>query len=108
MKEDRHYLQHIWDSIERIEEYLGKIKYEEFERKEIVVSAVLRELQVIGEAAGKLSAEFRRSHPEIPYLDMKDMRNFLIHEYFDVNRKIVWDTCKRDLKKLKETLLTVI
>ena len=67
----------------------------------MAVDAVVRELEVIGEASNNLSEEFREKRPDVFWRRMKDMRNFLIHEYFGVNTKIVWDTCKNDLPILK-------
>ena len=104
MKDDKVYLHHILEAIESIEEYLNGFNYESFSKDKKTIDAVVRELQIIGEASGRLHAEFGGSHPDIPLRDIRDMRNVLTHEYFGVNAKIVWDTCKADLPKLKETL----
>jgi len=104
MKNDDTYLQHILEAIEKIEKYLTGVTYEMFEQNDMIIDAVVRELEIIGEAAGKLSQQFQQDHPEIPFRDMTDMRNFLIHEYFGVNKKIVWDTCQTDMKHLRKTI----
>jgi len=70
----------------------------------MIIDAVVREPEIVGEASNKLSDEFRENHPEILLRKLKNMRNFLIYEYFGVNTKIVWDTCKEDLPKLKELI----
>jgi uncharacterized protein with HEPN domain len=101
MKNDRTYLAHIREAIESIEEYLEGIPYEQFTSSKMVIDAVVRELEIIGEASNNLSDEFRRQHTDVLWRRMKDMRNFLIHEYFGVNTKVVWDTCKNDLPQLK-------
>jgi len=67
----------------------------------MIIDAVVRELEIIDEASNNLSDQFRRQHCSVPWRRMKDMRNFLIHEYFGVNTKVVWDTCKDDLAQLK-------
>lgn len=69
-----------------------------------MIDAAIRELEVIGEAAYNVGDEFQREHPDIPWDKMKGMRNRLIHEYFGVNIKIVWETCNNDLPNLKERI----
>lgn len=87
-----------------IEEYLEVVSYEEFTSNKMIIDAVVRELEIIGEASNNLSEEFRERHPDIVWRRMKDMRNFLNHEYFGVNIKVVWDTCKEDLPKLSKLI----
>ena len=101
---DSAYLQHILEAIKSIEDYLNGFDYETFVKDKKTIDAVVRELEIIGEAANDLSDDFKKKHSEIPFREMADMRNVLIHEYFGVNAKIVWDTCKIDLPKLKEIL----
>jgi len=101
MKNDSTYLTHIREAIETIQDYLEGISYEQFKSDKMITDAVVRELEIIGEASNNLSADFRGQHPDMFWRRMKDMRNFLIHEYFGVNTKVVWDTCKNDLPSLK-------
>lgn len=101
MKSDTKYLKHIREAIESIEEYLDATTYEQFTSSKMMIDAVVRELEIIGEASNNLSEEFREQYSDILWRRMKDMRNFLIHEYFGVNLKVVWDTCKNDLPALK-------
>jgi uncharacterized protein with HEPN domain len=100
MKSDEIYVKHILEALEKIDVYLSGFSYDQFTADARTVDAVVRELMIVGEAATKLSVDFRKLHPELPYQEMQDMRNFVIHEYFDVDTKIVWDTCKKDLKNL--------
>lgn len=104
MKGDGVYLKHILEAVESIENYTKDLDYALFGKDKKTIDAVVRELEIIGEAANNLSDEFKNSHPEIPFRDMTDMRNVLIHEYFGVNKKVVWDTCKENLPKLKEII----
>jgi len=107
MKSDIVYLKHIIESIKKIEKYIKDIDFDTFSEYEMMLDAVVRGLEVIGEASNKISIEFRNKHEEIPWRAMKSMRNYLIHEYFGVDPKTVWDTCKEDLiiiKKLIEQL----
>jgi uncharacterized protein with HEPN domain len=101
MKNDRTYLNHVRDAVETVEEYLEGVAYEQFTSNKMIIDAVVRELEIIGEASNNLSQQFRQDHCEIQWRRMKDMRNFLIHEYFGVNTKVVWDTCKADVPALK-------
>lgn len=101
MRNDRTYLTHIQDAIETIEEYLQGVTYEQFTSSKMIIDAVVRELEIIGEASNNLSPQFKQGNPKIQWRRMKDMRNFLIHEYFGVNTKVVWDTCKNDVPVLK-------
>lgn len=104
MRNDRAYLTHIQDAIDTIGEYLEGVSYEEFTSNKMIIDAVVRELEITGEASNNLSEEFRERHPDIVWRRMKDMRNFLIHEYFGVNTKVIWDTCKEDLPKLSKLI----
>jgi len=74
--------------------------YEAFTADRKTVDAVIRNLMVIGEAAGRVPDDVALAHPEIPWKDMRDMRNLVIHEYFGVSDKILWDTLQRDLTPL--------
>jgi uncharacterized protein with HEPN domain len=104
MKDDTLYLGHIRDAIEAIESYMADVNYRQFASNKMMVDAVVRELEIIGEAVGKLSSDFRESHSDVPFRDIIDMRNVLIHDYAGVNTKIVWDTCKNDLPSLKPVI----
>ena len=104
MKSDRTYLIHIRDAIESIRGYLEGVTYEQFISNKMMIDAVVRELEIIGEASNRLTEQFRHKHSDISWRRMKDMRNFLIHEYFGVNTKVVWDTCKEDLAKLNKLI----
>ena len=104
LRDDKTYLEHILEAIEVIEDYIHGINFETFMANRMMVDAVVRELEIIGEASGRLSNNLRNQHPETPFRDANDMRNFLIHEYFGVNKRIVWDTCKEDLPQLKKAI----
>jgi uncharacterized protein with HEPN domain len=101
MKSDKIYLRHISDAIQIIESYISDVDFETFSHNSMMSDAVFRQIEIIGEAASRLSAEFQRNHPDVPVRKMKNMRNILIHEYFGVNKKTIWDTCKDDLPTLK-------
>lgn len=108
MERDLKYLRHILDAIEKIERYLAPADFETFSINDMMIDAVIRELEIIGEAAGNLSEDFTEEYADIPWFRVRAMRNVLIHEYFGVNLKIVWDTCHSNLPELKFFVLTVL
>lgn len=81
-------------------EFLAEITFEQFEQDEKAVSAVLWQVAVIGEAAAKISQVSRVEHPEIPWRDITDMRNKLVHDYRRIDLSKVWDTVQNDLPGL--------
>ncbi len=109
MDKDKLYIQHILDSIKSIQEYTENINKEQFLAKEnkdnkMIRAAVIREFEVIGEAVKKLSEEIKKSNSDLPWLEISNMRNKLIHEYFGVNFKIVWSAIENDLPILKQAM----
>lgn len=100
MRRDEVYLLDILIAARKALKFIEGIDRNEFEDNEIIQNAVLRPLEIIGEASGKISKEFRKRHKEIPWGDTIDLRNRLIHEYFRVDYGAVWDTIQDDLPKL--------
>ncbi len=107
MKDDRVYLNHILDSIKRIESYTSKGK-EAFFRESIVQDAVMRNLEIIGEAVKNLSPDFRARHSEIPWARIAGMRDVLIHGYFGVRLETVWNAVENRLPELKHHVETLL
>ena len=101
MKDDKFYLSHILEAIEKIYGYIEGSSFDDFSVNNMMFDAVVRELEIIGEASSKLSDDFKNLHTDETFRNATDMRNFLIHGYFAVNKQIVWDTCHEDLPKLK-------
>jgi len=108
MKDDRTYLLHILEAIEKIEKYIALVGFDDFLNNDMMIDAVVRELEIIGEASRNLSDSFQDKHFEIPWYKIKATRNVLIHEYFGVNLKVVWDTCKTDMPALKAFIERVL
>jgi uncharacterized protein with HEPN domain len=100
MKDDRVYLLHIRDAIERIESYTAEGK-EAFVAAMMAQDAVIRNLEIIGEAVKNLSAETRDRCLDIPWKQIAGMRDVLIHEYFGVRIETVWNVVVNRLPQLK-------
>ncbi len=103
MKDDRVYLQHIRDSIARILEYT-KGGSNEFMHDSKIQDAVIRNLEIIGEAVKHLSDDLRSPNSDIPWKQIAGMRDELIHEYFGVDAGIVWNVIAQHLPLLKEKI----
>jgi uncharacterized protein with HEPN domain len=98
------YCRDILDAGSALLSYVEGIDYEAFSHDRMRVSAVIREFEIIGEAVGKLPASLKDSHPHIPWQDIKDFRNLLIHEYFGVDLQIVWNTIHCELPLLLDAV----
>lgn len=98
----------ILSSIERIIEYTRNLDFEQFRSDTKTFDAVVRNFEIIGEAAAHVPEEIFADHPEIPWQDMRDMRNVLAHEYFGINENIVWDTIQDDLLPLVPQLKSLL
>lgn len=104
-KDEGAYLEHIRESIERIQKYTNGMSEQEFKVNELVQDAVIRQLQIIGEAAKKLSDDVRAEYPNVQWKDIAGMRDKLIHNYFGVDLGAVWETVARDIPQLKRAIL---
>lgn len=103
-KDPKIFLKHILESIAWIEKDIKDLSEEEFfEYGNVPIQdAVIRRLEIIGEAIRSLPNDLRQKYPEIPWQDIMDMRNKLIHKYFGVDLNLVWGVIKKDIPSLKE------
>jgi uncharacterized protein with HEPN domain len=95
------YVEDILESIEKIENYIGGLEYEEFSKNTMVIDAVIRNLEIIGEASKYVPDDVRDNYPEIPWKRMIGLRNIVIHEYFGVDIEIVWRIITINLQEVK-------
>lgn len=93
-------VQDILNAISSIQKSTANMTFDEFLAKEIIVKAVLYDFIVIGEAARNIPTQVQAHYPQIAWLPMRDMRNVITHEYFQVDLEIVWDSIHNDLSSL--------
>ena len=87
----------ISDAARRVGEYIRGITFEEFEKDTKTQDAVVRNIEIVGEAVKRLSGGFKRRHPDVPWKQMAGMRDVIIHRYFGVAIDIVWRVATKDL-----------
>ena len=95
------YLRDILEAIERIESYVKGRSFEQFSKDTLVIDAVVRNFEIIGEATKHIPAEIKQDHPLIKWKEMAGMRDKLAHEYFGVDVEILWRTSTNRLSTLK-------
>lgn len=100
MKDDLAYIEHILLSIAKIKEYTNNLSRSDFENNEMIQDAVIRNIEIIGEATKKISENLKSSYLEIPWREMVGMRDKLIHDYMGIDLEVVWKTIEVDIPEL--------
>ena len=109
MKRDyRVYLRDILQALRNTQKFVGRMSYEKFIADRKTISAVIRELEIVGEAAKQIPASVRKKYPQIPWSDMAGMRDKLIHFYFGVDMEIVWETVKVRVPQVEPLMKDVL
>ena len=98
------YLQDILDAINNAEEFITGFDVDTFESDQKTIFAVTRAIEIIGEASKQIPPEFKEKYPHIPWKEVAGMRDKMIHHYFGINLKILWNTANNDLQPLKVTI----
>lgn len=102
------YLFHIRDALEKIITYTTTHDFTKFENNDWDQSAVLRYLEIVGEAANKTEPAFRKEHNEIPWREVTDLRNIIIHDYMNVDVRLIWRIITEDVPKLKKQVDAIL
>lgn len=106
-RDDFVYVAHIIDAIESIQSFVKNISYEEFNSNDMILSAVIRKFEIMGEATSNISENLRNKTPDIEWQILKNFRNHLIHQYFGIDTQTVWDAINENIEPLKEKLIIV-
>ena len=107
-REYKLFIQDIKECIEQIDEFLGNMTLEEFKADEKTSSAVVRKIEIIGEATKNVPKEIRQKYKELPWSDVARMRDKIIHSYFIVDYEVVWKTIKERLPEIKPRIDTIL
>ncbi|MCK5784337.1 MAG: DUF86 domain-containing protein [Desulfobacterales bacterium] len=100
----RDYLEDIFDAVEEIASFINGMSKRDFLRDKRTINAVIRSLEVMGEASKKIPGTIKKRPSSIPWKKMEGMRNKMIHEYFGIDKEILWLTAKNDVPTLREPI----
>lgn len=98
---DRMRLEHIAEAIQRLQTHAGNLSEEELQADVLRYYGIVKNIEIIGEAARMLTEQFKTAHPEVEWRSMSDMRNFLVHEYFQVDSEVVFSVIHNEIPELQ-------
>ena len=107
-RDDTVYLKHILDAIKKIKQYLKNINETSFIQNSLFQDAVIRQIEIIGEAARNISTQLIDEYPSVPWQDVIGMRHKLIHDYFGVDIEAVWKTATEDVPILEKQVRLIL
>ena len=108
IKDDVVFIKHILHSIEKIEEFTSGFSKKQFMDSVLVQDAVIRRLEILGEASKNISAGFIAEYKDVPWGEMSKTRDILIHKYFGVDLELTWTIVLNDLPKLKKQITSIL
>ncbi len=100
-------IKNILKAIEKIENYTKEVDYEKFLENELIEDAVVRNIEIIGEASSRMPDEIKELSPNIPWTKLKGISNRIVHNYFGVDHTIIWQIVTKELSVLKEKLESI-
>jgi uncharacterized protein with HEPN domain len=101
-------LEDMLESLKKIRRYTHEISFEEFCSDDKTIDAVIRNFEIIGEAANRIPEEIKLDNPEIPWRSLVGLRNRIIHEYFGVDLEIIWDIIENDIEICHDWIETLL
>jgi uncharacterized protein with HEPN domain len=107
-RKHRDYLEDIAGEIRKVAQFIKEISFEQFRVDEKTVYAVIRAIEIIGEASKKVPDEIKQIQPTVPWREISGMRDKLVHDYSGVNLTIVWKTATEDLLEIEPLILELL
>ena len=105
---DRGRLEHMLTAIENVEEFTENISLEEFMKSKVLFFAIVKNIEIVGEATYMLTKEYKQSHTSVPWLVIEKMRHVLVHGYYTISPEKVWETVQEDIPLLKEQIVALL
>ena len=102
------YLEDMLQSMDRIEEYLGRLDFKTFKQTYLVVDAIIRNFEIIGEASKNIPTDIQEKYPEIPWKKIYGLRNLIAHEYFGIDYEMIWEIARKNLPQNRIDLIEII
>lgn len=102
------FIHNILKAIQNIEQYIASLSLIQFRESELIIDAVIRNFEIIGEVSQSIPRVVQKAYPEVPWKKMLEIRNILIHENFGMDVDIIWYTMKKELPKLKRQLTAMV
>ena len=101
---DKTRLEHMMEAIVRLQTYAGHLSQEELEADVLRYYGIVKNIEIIGEAANMLTLEFQNEHSETPWKMIKGMRNYIVHEYFQIDNNVVWSVVTQNISDLEKQI----
>ena len=108
MRNYKLYLQDMLEAVQKIEKYTKGMNFQQFEKSDLVIDGVIRNLEVIGEASKQVPADVKKEFKDIEWKKISGLRDILIHAYFGVDIQIIWDVTQNNVPLLKKNLQTYL
>lgn len=104
----RSYLEDMAQSMERILRYSSEMSYHEFIANEMAHDAIIRNFEILGESVKRIPFRFQKKFRHVPWQHMYALRNFIVHEYFDLDEEIIWEIIQNDLRNNHRDILRIL
>ena len=105
---DRGRLEHMLSAIENVEEFTKDVSLDDFVKSKVLFFAVVKNIEIVGEATYMLTKEYKQSHQSVPWLVIEKMRHVLVHGYYTISPEKVWETVQEDIPLLKEQIIALL